>query len=348
MSDDASRLSELTGYVDEHSTLRYLRTNDFFINEDGTWTISMDGEKKKFVTTKSAVRNLAKILGVPVQYLERVPVDLASYNLEYLLARNDEGKLAVSISDDNVISEVSKIGDEIPVSVIIKAIAEVFGDVDPYIIQSKTDLKGVSFVALYPDEIDTEIGTMHKGIYASVSTDTSISPEFAPVYGDVVEETIVGFHELVDEAGGDDWRDSVDGGSQPENIVDSIKSSLSHAIEMIPRMDEIISGGKDVTIDNFTHFVDVVGGEEHVSKPTKKKLFTELQNLQDKVGHRLTASDVCRAVMTTQEITKPEHQVVRLAMLAGRAFTAKDPSLCPTCHRELDEDGNHLPAFEGI
>ena len=343
MSDDASLLSELTEYAKE-SRYRTLKAKDIAIDANGQWRFLVDAEenRKPHVATDIALREFSKIVGVPFSYVRRVNMELASYNLNYMASRSEE-HLSITLSD-GIISGVSVFGGQFGVTQVLDIIAKAFGEVDPYIIQSELTDKQVSLFALMPDEIHNEIGDVHRSVCIVVPLNISDVPMAIPGFSTLIDETSVLFPDVmsVDITGG---TESYDDDVNPEKAAEALEGIIRDAIRHLDDIDSVIGEGKQKILKDMRHFSYVESEHENVSLPTQKKLFQILSDL-DIRNYELNAIDVAKGVMETEEMVKPQKQVIRLSMLAGRAFYVDDPHYCPSCHRELDEDGAHIPDAE--
>lgn len=343
MSDDASLLSELTEYAKE-SRYRTLKAKDIAIDANGQWRFLVDAEENRepHEATDIALREFSKIVGVPFSYVRRVNMELASYNLNYMASRSEE-HVSLTLSD-GIISGVSVVGGQFGVTQVLDIIAKAFDKVDPYIIQSELTDKQVSLFALMPDEVHNELGDVHRSVCIVVPLNIRETPMAVPGFSTLIDETSVMFPDVMSKDvtnGKEPYDDDV----TPEKAAEALDGVIRNAIRHLDDIDSVIAEGQQKILKDMRHFSYIESDHENVSSPTQKKLFQILSDL-DISNYELNAIDVAKGVMETEEMVKPQKQVIRLSMLAGRAFYVDDPHYCPSCHRELDEDGAHIPDAE--
>lgn len=343
MSDDASLLSELIEYT-KKSRYRSLKAKEIGVDRDGRWRFLIDAKENQqpYAVTNIALKEFSKIVGVPFSYIRRITPELSSYNLNYMASRNDID-LSITLSD-GIVSNVSVVGDQFGVTQVLDIIAKAFGEVDPYIIQAELSDRQVSLFALMPNEIHNEFGDVHKSVCIVVPLNIKETPMAIPGFSTLIDETSAMFPDVMSEditRGKEPYDDEV----TPHKAAEVLEKIIGNAIHHLDDIDSVISGGEQKILKDMNHFSYVESEYEDISSPTQKKLFQILSDLEMNNGE-LNAIDVAKGVMETQEMVKPQKQLIRLSILAGRAFYVNDPNYCPSCHRELDENGSHIPSVE--
>lgn len=348
MSDDASKLSELTAYLDEGNKVRLIGANKLRFDENMGIGFAENGvndeDLEYHAASDMAMRKLVKLLGMPYTFMKKSPMELSVYNLRYL-ARISTIDIRVTLSKNELdptcqtITEVRQ-DTELGVRDVVRSIAQAFTDekIDPYIIQADITAKSVSMVALLPETVRTGLGgDLQPGVAITVPTGNKITPHVVPVLGDLYSEEIIAFNGLIAPP------QMYDLGSMKET-EDTISSLVSSAIKATSLIDDHMNVHADKPIRDMKHIAYTVGERCGVTKPTMKKVF---QALIDMASHNEdTVFSVARAVMSVEGLVKGVNQALSLATLAGSVFVEKDPDYCPTCHQELDEDGRHLPNAE--
>lgn len=353
MADDSSRLSEMYAFFREMTSVKYMTTSDLNFDEKMYVTFSdkemspYGGFVGGYPIGDDALKELAKIVGVPSGFLKQLPNDLASQNMNYLCKR-DAQRISVNFADNDsddkppMISEITQPDFQYGLLDVIGALHDSFDfyKIDPYVIQSEINNRSVSLVALKPEPEETLLGNLHRGIAISVSLDKKPTPYVAPVLGDLYEETITVFNNLLDSNTPKFDFDS------KEVALDALSSLIMSAIEKMDDIDDYLAERRDHKLTDIKHIAYTVADRCDISVPTQKKVYQALLNMQNESDEPSSVIDASKAVTSVEDLVKGVRQAFRLGALAGDLFDETDPDYCPTCHQEIDEEGNHLPQAE--
>lgn len=351
MADDSSRLSEFYAFLRENNTVKYMTTQDLQFSDKMLVTFSEEQMSPHgnieggYPISNTALKELAKIIGIPTGFLKKVPKALASYNLNYL-CKYDSRRISVEFSESEdeppTISEITQPDIQYSVLDVVNVLTNAFEGyrIDPYIIQTEIDNRSVSLVALNPEPEETLLGNLHRGIAISVSLDKNPIPYAAPVLGDLYEETITVFNNLKDG-----YTPEFDFDSK-EVALDALSSLVMSAIEKMDDIDDYLAERRDHKLTDIKHIAYSVADRCGISAPTQKKVYQALLNMQNESGEPLSVINASKAVTSVEDLVKGVRQAFRLGALAGDLFDETDPDYCPTCHQEIDEEGNHLPQAE--
>lgn len=354
MSDDASKLSELTAYLDEGNKTRLIGANKLRFNKNMGIGFAENGANDEdleyYAASDMAMRELVKLLGMPYTFMKKSPTELAVYNLRYL-ARISTINIVVTLSKNELdptyqtITEVRQ-DTELGVRDVVRSIAQAFTDekIDPHIIQADIIAKSVSMVALLPETARTGLGgDLQPGVAITVPTGKKVTPHVVPVLGDLYSEEIIAFNDIVSPP------QMYDLGSM-EQTRDTISSLISSAIKATRLIEDYMNVRADKRIQDMKHIAYTVGERCGVTKPTMKKVFQALIDMESNAPVHdedpYSVFSVARAVMSVEGVVKGANQALSLGTLAGSVFVEDDPDYCPTCHQELDENGGHLPKAE--
>lgn len=351
MADDSSRLSEFYAFLRENNTVKYMTTQDLQFNDKMLVTFSEEQMSPHgnieggYPISDTALKELAKIIGIPTGFLKKVPKALASYNLNYL-CKYDSRRISVEFSESEdeppTISEITQPDIQYSVLDVVNVLTNAFDGyrIDPYIIQTEIDNRSVSLVALKPEPEETLLGNLHRGIAISVSLDKNPTPYAAPVLGDLYEETITVFNNLLD---GHTPKFDFD---SKEVALDALSSLIMSAIEKMDDIDDYLAERRDHKLTDIRHIAYSIADRCDISVPTQKKVYQALLNMQNESDGPLSVINASKAVTSVEDLVKGVRQAFRLGALAGDLFDETDPDYCPTCHQEIDEEGNHLPQAE--
>lgn len=317
----ATRLSELTDFLKTSSEARIVEAKQF--NYLQTGKVKLDGDVKEYDISAIAVQHLSKMLGIPAFYINRIPDDLRSVNLNYMLSRNSSLNLYVAFSD-GIISEVKDGNNERTTESLLRSVSEML-DYDPYVIQADISEKGIRFM-IYSDKTKFVGGAqLKKGFALWCPADVSSNFDIEPAYVDDIDETAIIFdvsEQFLEKYDSEDRQD--------------LKTVFSFAMNMTSHCDDVIDSRSDDVVKDFEHFASHEGASCGVRASNRRKVVEEASLIDsDK------AVDLALAVMKTQQRVSNMVQVYRLGELASEAFFASDPVFCKACHQEiehLDED----------
>lgn len=332
-SIEVSSLSDLIDYIRQNGERVYRRANETRINPDtGKIGILLDGQTVSdpypwdwHEMSTVALRNLSHIFNIPPAYVTRVPTDLAALNVNYFTSRSDR-QLELSLTED-VVSEIKALENDRTIFEILDAVRQVFGRDDLKVVQAYIKADSVQFLVYLPEEEETPLGLLHRGVSLIAPINKSKDVHSEPVLVNAQDEEAIEFavHKNTDEV-------------DLTNLV----SVMTVARDHMERIDDIIIRNRSHVIESADYFVSRYGAKNGLATTVKRCVREEIMNSGDS-----TAIGVARAVMNAQNRTKSPIQFMKLIRMAADAFFAVDPVYCDHCHQEIpDEESKEIDELE--
>lgn len=325
---DVSTIQDLLDYVQENGTAVYRRANEIKMNmEDGTIGFRIEGhdgdepyDYRWYEISKIALRGLAHQFDIPIRYITECPVDLAAININYWASRSDR-ELTFSLTE-GIVSEVKSTESDRTIQEILSQVQEALASDEVRIDQVDMRASMIRFMAYLPDEEQSELGSIHRGVSVEAPISKSRKVRVDPILFDEQTGTATAIGVRV-----------------PKDLDEKdLPSMLALAVEHLSELESVVLNNRSNPIHDSHHFVARYGKKVGLTTVNKKKALEEVMLVENR-----TAITVARAVMNSQEKTRSSLAVIKAARLAGEAFYAVDPVYCQQCHQEIDEDETKDP-----
>jgi hypothetical protein len=275
--------------------------------------ISFDSGRTEYDMSPVAFKALAKILGIPAAYLNKIPEDLRDVNIEFLAKQKQDP--IIFVFADNFVSEIHDSNEDRTASQVLDEIATVSGE-EYKVIQADIDANHLFFYAFdEDDQIDTPYGKLAKGfaIYVELTGKRKVYPN--PVLVNTIEETVIEGHYTA-----------------PEDMDEtSISETLGYVLDLKDPFGTIINSASDKK-QNVEVMANKLASNVGLKGKARGYLLDELL-----MSPSNTTKDLINSAMNCQMRVKSIGDVMKLGNITGAIAYYHDPIFCSKCHHELDD-----------
>lgn len=328
---EKTTLGELIDYMRKSCRTIHLNDDEFrFDSEARLEYAEAPGQVRHLRMTAEAIKGVCSAFKAPGAWVSKQTPSLAGYILDELVTGwgGDDIEMAFELvmDDDGVTESVSNAYDTSKRFGIVETLVDISNVIpkNRVVIQPDVSSSHVSFYTYDPgrDEeyFDSDQHYMI-GTHISYSLDKGKSVCVNTALINTLDETAI---DLSFDGTGRIGFDTTKGRS----VSDIVSDRMANEDSDMSRLYET----KGNIIEDVEHMLSTYASQCGVGKRLLERVSVGLAGASD-----LTAIELADSIAREEMGVKSDSDVEKIALLAGCAFMAHDPRLCPKCHREIDD-----------